>query len=1278
MSKKRNYAAFLAIIPIVRLHLHLHLPLFPPFRMRFSIYCLCFLLAIFFDSMLCRAQVLCHTDAYYEQNSTINPVLLSQETDMNLELEEKTKKLWQKRQNTQFAKDDIADYPLVRIPVVVHLVYGNGESVGMGANLSDDRVRAAIDWLNDAYRNRNLYDPASGADTRLEFCLATRDPNGNYSSGITRSLSAPWTNLIQSTEDTPLKQTIGWDRNNYLNIWVVNSIRESASMPPNIAGYSSMPLQAGDTYDGVVVIKDYFGSDYVSNKVLVHEIGHYLGLYHTFRDGCTNNTCLGQGDFVCDTPPDALSSPTVTCSPINSCSTDGQDSSPNNPFRAVALGGKGDQSDLIENYMDYSGYICHTHFTVGQIDRMRLVVSLYRPQLVESGGCQSPFSNDIGISALVQPAAFGCNNTLVVRLQNFGTNTIWSATINYQIDNGISNLQTWNGNLTPGAAVDVLLNSSSNFSQAAHTFSGYTSQPNGTNDTNSDNNALTQRFYSLNSQNIPLNDNFETTEISDTWLLVNSDNATSWQKTWTSACWVNGSGGVYMNHKNYAELGQKDYLIMRTNLDDYANADLTFDLAYARSNSSSSDKLRVAVSTDCGSSFEEVYYKSGSQLATVSNLVANDFSPNSCTQWRTESINLIKFAGQDIIIAFEAINFNNNNLHLDNVRLNGTIDIACHPPTNFIVLNSGISSASLSWQNYENEAESYHLRYRIAGTTAWTEIYNVQAPYTLNNLMSNTTYEVAVMSDCAGALFSDYTNPLTLSTIYDPCPPPINLTVADIDKNFALLTWTAPSANASYRVQYRMAGLSFWFGPIAVDETQFLLEGLTVNTNYEMRVFSYCDGDESEQAPQISFFTAPDCSVPEGLIATSVTINSATIQWNGDEDASSYRIEYRELGATSWSNISYGLNSYTINGLQQEKLYEVRVRAYCGATAYSDFCPTIVLQTAAPCFPPSNLQITELTHSSATLTWNGNTSSAQTYQLQYKRKGVVPWDTLTVLGTSATLWGLDPCTEYLCRINVDCGYTESSNSPNSEFLTAQPSGYCCALAQTSSYLWIRKVTFGGIINESGNNGGYADFSASTANVQRGMQYPFQFRLGLTKKSNTRYWDVWIDYDHDQIFDPEEHAYSSGTGGLGGDISLQTGNINIPWSAALGTTKMRIALRASEHAQSCGAYLSGEVEDYTISIGEGKTEAQNSPAQWQLFPNPAQNYITLYNEQPYDGNLSHEQTIYIYNQQGQLVLSDKLMGSSAVLDIEQLPTGMYYLHLVSHATTFTAKWLKIAD
>ena len=172
--------------------------------------------------------------------------------------------------------------------------------------------------------------------------------------------------------------------------------------------------------------------------------------------------------------------------------------------------------------------------------------------------------------------------------------------------------------------------------------------------------------------------------------------------------------------------------------------------------------------------------------------------------------------------------------------------------------------------------------------------------------------------------------------------------------------------------------------------------------------------------------------------------------------------------------------------------------------------------------------------------------------------------------------------------------------------------------------------------------------------------------------------LWIDYDHDQIFDPEEHAYSSGTGGLGGDISLQTGNINIPWSAALGTTKMRIALRASEHAQSCGAYLSGEVEDYTISIGEGKTEVQNSPAQWQLFPNPAQNYITLYKQQPYANNLSHEQAIYIYNQQGQLVLSDKLMGSSAVLDIAHLPTGMYYLHLVSHTTTFTAKWLKIAD
>ncbi|MBL0138212.1 MAG: hypothetical protein IPP86_06730 [Bacteroidetes bacterium] len=102
----------------------------------------------------------------------------------------------------------------------------------------------------------------------------------------------------------------------------------------------------------------------------MHEAGHYFGLYHTFEGACTNNDCLADGDHVCDTPPDN-STATVPCnSTTNTCTTDADDVSLNNPFRPVAQGGLGDQPDMIINHMDYGLIGCHTQFTSGQKDRM--------------------------------------------------------------------------------------------------------------------------------------------------------------------------------------------------------------------------------------------------------------------------------------------------------------------------------------------------------------------------------------------------------------------------------------------------------------------------------------------------------------------------------------------------------------------------------------------------------------------------------------------------------------------------------------------------------------------------------------------------------------------------------------------------------------------------------------------------------------------------------------------------------------------------------------------
>ena len=118
-------------------------------------------------------------------------------------------------------------------------------------------------------------------------------------------------------------------------------------------------------------------------------MGHYLNLYHTF-ESCTNNDCTTDGDQVCDTPPDNSTTSIPCGASMNSCTTDEDDTSINNPFRSISLGGLGAQNDMYQNYMDYGFQNCQDRFTAGQSARMRSALTGARSSLLSSLGCVNP------------------------------------------------------------------------------------------------------------------------------------------------------------------------------------------------------------------------------------------------------------------------------------------------------------------------------------------------------------------------------------------------------------------------------------------------------------------------------------------------------------------------------------------------------------------------------------------------------------------------------------------------------------------------------------------------------------------------------------------------------------------------------------------------------------------------------------------------------------------------------------------------------------------------
>ncbi len=291
---------------------------------------------------------------------------------------------------------------VVTLPVVVHIIHNNGAE-----NISDAQVMQGIQHLNEAYANTGYYDPADGVNTQIQFCMAQRDPSNNATNGITRDVS-PYTVMGGAdyySDDQNVKNIVRWNPLCYINIWLVKSI------PGSVVGYAYLPSAHGSSVDGIIIEAGYFGSSYPNDVVVAHEMGHYLGLYHTFEGGCTNNDCTSDGDKVCDTPPDQSTAGISCTSSANSCTTD------------VLSGFATDQNDLTQDYMDYGNFNCMKVFTQGQADRMNWFIQNVRQSLLACKSCMMPCPAPVtaGFTAPAAPYYAGNSYTFTNTSSNAAT-----------------------------------------------------------------------------------------------------------------------------------------------------------------------------------------------------------------------------------------------------------------------------------------------------------------------------------------------------------------------------------------------------------------------------------------------------------------------------------------------------------------------------------------------------------------------------------------------------------------------------------------------------------------------------------------------------------------------------------------------------------------------------------------------------------------------------------------------------------------------------------------
>jgi hypothetical protein len=297
---------------------------------------------------------------------------------------------------------------VVTIPVVFHVIYNTSAE-----NISTAQIQTQLDVLNEDFRRLN--SDADGtwsqaADTEIEFCLATIDPNGNPTTGITRtstSVSAFGTNDQMKFNSSGGKDA--WPAGDYLNFWVCD-------ISGGILGYAQFPGGSAST-DGVVCDYQYVGtigtatSPFDLGRTATHEVGHWLNLRHIWGDGNCN-----ADDFVSDTPTSDAANYGCATGHVSCNST-----------------------DMVQNYMDYSDDACMNLYTNGQKTRMQALFAPggFRESLLSSAACGEPAEptctdgiqngNETGVDCGGScPACPPCTTvTLTLILDNYPEETSW-------------------------------------------------------------------------------------------------------------------------------------------------------------------------------------------------------------------------------------------------------------------------------------------------------------------------------------------------------------------------------------------------------------------------------------------------------------------------------------------------------------------------------------------------------------------------------------------------------------------------------------------------------------------------------------------------------------------------------------------------------------------------------------------------------------------------------------------------------------------------------------
>ena len=371
------------------------------------------------------------------------------------------------------------------------------------------------------------------------------------------------------------------------------------------------------------------------------------------------------------------------------------------------------------------------------------------------------------------------------------------------------------------------------------------------------------------------------------------------------------------------------------------------------------------------------------------------------------------------------------------------------------------------------DQDTLAVLYRTSPSSSWQYVAswsNNITDWQLDTVMlpnASSTYQVAFMAHSGFGLG------ILLDSIVvygsESCTRPTFANV-NVGSTTIAATWTSP-AN-SFDVAVKPASSNVWPEPTRITDHNYTFTGLEPNTAYNFRVRSLCS-DTS-----VSFWTTSncvtdtlECYVPENLTIVETDFQNVTLSWNADltNHAVAYVVNINNSAFSAYDTV-YS-NNVTITGLYPDMSYDVKVRAMCSATTYSDWSETLSFTTAT-CLPVADVTVSNVTSSSAVVTWTPQ-GDATAWTVSYGFMGYTQGSGIetTVTEPTYTFTGLDEMTTYDVYVRSACSEDVASLwSPVVRFTTLEYQGIATVDGNVTCTIYPNPADDATTISISGANG----------------------------------------------------------------------------------------------------------------------------------------------------------------------------------------------------------------